>query len=176
MATAGQRARAGLNVPSLPKRVLNRAILEALGKDVEGHGEEDDFPFELKVKGVIPLAVFAFTLTSPPGGRHPLESKIQLIAPGQQKGERGRLDVPADGGFPILLGYNPEERLFVLWDAYKQPDFSYSKNVQVKAAPLQDALHLGIGETTRRLKAGEELVIVARADHLREAFAKRVLS
>ena len=55
-------------MPSLPKRVLNRAILEALGKDVEGHGEEDDFPFELKVKGVIPLAVFAFTLTSPPGG------------------------------------------------------------------------------------------------------------
>jgi hypothetical protein len=163
-------------MPGLLKSVLNRAILDALGDDAEGHGEEDGFPFELKVKGIIPLSVFAFTVTSPPGGRHPLESKIQLIAPGQGKGERGSLEVPPGGGFPILLGYKAEENLFVLWDAYKHPDFSHSKNVQVKATPLLDALHLGTGETVRRLKTGEELVIAARADHLRKALAKRVLS
>ncbi len=163
-------------MPSLPKHVLNRAVLDALGGDVEEHGDEDGFPFELKVKGIIPLSVFAFTVTSPPGGRHPLESKIQLIGPGHGRGERGSLEVPPGGGFPILLGYKPEEDLFVLWDAYKQPDFSWSKNVQVKADPLLDALHLGIGEITRRLKAGKELVIAARADHLREALGKRVLS
>lgn len=163
-------------MPSLPKPVLNRAILKALGDDVEEHGEEDGFPFELKVKGIIPLSVFAFTVTSPPGGRHPLESKIQLIAPGQGKKERGSLKVPSGGGFPILLGYKPEERLFVLWDAYRHPDFSFSKNVQVKAGPLLDALHLGIGEAERTLSTGRELVVAARADHLREALGKRVLS
>ncbi len=163
-------------MPSLPKPVLNNAILQALGDEVEEHGEEDGFPFELKVRGIIPLSVFAFTVTSPPGGRHPLESKIQLIGPGHERGERGSLEVPPGGGFPILLGYKAEEDLFVLWDAFKQPDFSFSKNVQVQAKPLLDALHLGIGEAERRLRAGKETVIAARADHLREALAKRVLS
>ena len=161
-------------VPGLPKSTLNRAILDALGDSVESHGEEDRFPFPLKVKGVVSLAVFAFTITSPPGGRHPLESKIQLIAPGQGKGERGNLK-PGEG-FPVLLGYKAEETLFVLWDAYKQVDFSYSKNVQVRAAPLQDALSLGIGRTTRKLSSGEETVIAARPDHLRQALAERVVS
>jgi hypothetical protein len=64
----------------------------------------------------------------------------------------------------------------VLWDAYRQPDFSYSKNVQVKATPLLEAVHLGIGQTVRKLTTGDELVIAARADHLREALAKRVLA
>jgi hypothetical protein len=163
-------------MPGLPKKVLNRAVLDALGSDVETHGDENGFPFELKVKGIIPLSVFAFTVTSPPGGRHPLESKIQLIGPGHEKGTRGALAVPPNGGFPILLGYKAEENLFVLWDAYKHPEFSFSKNVQVKAAPLLDALHLGMGETVRRLNTGREMVIAARADHLREALANRVLA
>lgn len=159
----------------LPKSSLNRAILGALGDSVESHGGEEQFPFPLKVRGVVPLSVFAFTVTSPPGGRHPLESKIQLIAPGQRRGERGNLE-PVAESFPVLLGYKPEEALFVLWDAYLQVDFSYSKNVQVTAPPLLEALSRGIGRATRRLNSGDETVIAARPDHLREALAERIVS
>ena len=46
-------------------------------------------PFLLKPTGLLPLAVFAFTVTDPPGGREATELKIQLIAPGQGRHERG---------------------------------------------------------------------------------------
>ena len=51
---------------------------------------------------VVPLAIWAFTLTNPPGGRHPAESKIQLIMPGQRRGELGRH--PAMIGLGLALG------------------------------------------------------------------------
>jgi hypothetical protein len=159
----------------LSKPALHQAVLDALGEEVESHGPLEEVPFRLKTRGVLEVAIWAFNLTSPPGGRHPSESKIQLIAPGQGREERGNLDPPA-GCAPILLGFGEEENLFVLWDAYLHVDFAFSKNAQVRARPLEDARTFGIGEMSRELRTGTERIIAARADHLRQALAERIVS
>jgi hypothetical protein len=159
----------------LSKPDLHQAVLDALGSDVESHGPLEVVPFRLKTRGVLKVAIWAFNLTSPPGGRHPAESKIQLIAPGQGRDERGNLD-PPDGCAPILLGFGADEDLFVLWDAYLHVNFAFSKNVQVRARPLEDAHTFGIGEMSRKLRTGTEKIIAARADHLGQALAERIAS
>jgi hypothetical protein len=161
-------------VGGLAKEAIHREVCDALGDAVESHGPIADVPFKLKAKGVVPLAIWAYTVTSPPGGRHPLESKIQLIAPGQARDARGNFVPPDEVSFSILLGFKPEERLFVLWDAYKHVDFAYSKNAQVRAEPLVDALSFGTGRTTRKLQGGEEAIIAARPDHLLQALTERI--
>ncbi len=132
-----------------------------------------DVPLTLRVEGLIPLAVFAFTLTAPPGGRHPLEQKIQLIAPGQQRTERGNFTAP-EGTFRVLVGVDPRRDLFVLWDAYQHRDFAWSKNVQVRSDPLVDAETLGIGRMERQLSTGKELIIACQGGRLHEALRERI--
>lgn len=157
----------------LTKAELHRRIIDALAAAVHDHGDLAHVPLALRVQGLIPLAVFAFTLTSPPGGRHPLEQKIQLIAPGQQRGERGNLTAP-EGTFRVLMGVDPRRDLFVLWDAYKHRDFAWSKNVQVRSDPLVDAESLGIGRMERELSTGKEMIIACQGSHLREALRERI--
>jgi hypothetical protein len=163
-------------MPALEKGDLHQAVLDALDNEVDSHGAVDAVPFLIKPKRVVQLAIWAFTVTSPPGGRHPLESKIQIMVPGQARGERGSFQSQDDDTFPVLLGYKPEEGIFVLWDAYKHADFAFSKNVQVRAEPLLHAMTFGIGRTTRRLATGDETIIVARADRLHQALTERVLT
>ncbi|MDQ6883744.1 MAG: hypothetical protein M3077_05830 [Candidatus Dormibacteraeota bacterium] len=137
-------------------------------------GSLDDVPLIINLPHVaVPLAVWVFTLTNPPGGRHPAESKIQLIMPGQVKGKRANFLGPA-GAFKVLMGIHPRDDVFVLWDAYKQKDFPHSKNVQVRGPLLWDASVAGIATGTRRLATGVETVIVARGDHLLEAIKRRI--
>lgn len=160
-------------MPSLRKAHLHTRVLAALGKDVADHGAIDTAPMPVEIAGVIPLVVWAFTLTNPPGGRHPLESKIQLIVPGQKRGERGNLTGPPSH-FRLLIGVHPEEDLFVLWDAYKQNDFTWSKNVQVRGELLWDAQVQGISSGSRELATGTETVIAASANRLRDAILLRI--
>jgi len=134
----------------------------------------DKVPLQLRLDGLaVPLAVWAFTLTNPPGGRHPAESKIQLIAPGQRSGDRGNLDC-APGTFKLLVGVHPSESLFVLWDAYKQRDFTFSQHVQVQGPLLWDAALAGVSTGVRRLRTGLETVVVARGDRLHDAIRQRI--
>src|SRR3954469_26040731 len=130
------RSRPQSRMPALSKADLHRRILVALGSDVATYGDPNDVPFPMDVAGLIPLAVWAFTITSPPGGRHPLESKIQLMVPGQGRDQRGSLRPEDPDRFPVLIGVKPEDDLFVLWDAWKHENFAFSKNVQVRAQPL----------------------------------------
>lgn len=160
-------------MPALSKRTLHQLLLDALGvsTNTESVG---DVPLLVNLPQVaVPLAVWAFTLTNPPGGRHPAESKIQLIMPGQGRGELGNFDGPP-GVFKLLVGVHPDDELFVLWDAYKQKNFSWSKNVQVRGPLLWDASVAGIATGERRLGGGSETVIVARADRLVEAIKQRI--
>lgn len=160
-------------MPSVSKRILHARIVAALGSDAQS-ASLDTVPLVLTVPSIaIPLAVWAFTLTNPPGGRHPAESKIQLIMPGQERGEPGNLEGPS-GTFKLLIGVHPDEDLFVLWDAYMQRNFGYSKNVQVKGPLLWDAQLAGMAIGTRRLKSNLETVIVARSDQLIDAIKRRI--
>jgi hypothetical protein len=160
-------------MPSLSKRELHARILAALGTSATPE-RLDGVPLLMQVDCIaVRLAVWAFTLTNPPGGRHPAESKIQLIMPGQKKGQRANL-VGSSDHFKLLIGVNPTDDLFVLWDAYSQQDFSYSKNVQVQGPILWDASVAGIATGERQLASGLETVIAARADRLAEAIKQRI--
>lgn len=162
-------------MPSLPKSVLAQRVVDALDQDLVSHGDVEEVPFRIEVQGLLPLALYAFTVSDPPGGREPDELKIQLIAPGQKRGERGNFDAPDDDAFVILLGYSQEYEVFVLWDAYKHRDFGWSKNCQIRLAPIKDAQISGLGYRDRTLGGGQlERIIVARPDHLGEALGERV--
>jgi hypothetical protein len=80
------------------------------------------------------LRVYLWNCTNPPGGRALDEYKIQVILPGQQRGERGQLDY-SDGRLPIIgaLVRDGDDVSFAFWDADKHSDFAYSGNMQVKA-------------------------------------------
>lgn len=160
-------------MPGLSKSELHERLLRSLGTD-PADGTSDNVPLLITLPQIaVPLAVWVFTLTNPPGGRHPAESKIQLIMPGQRKGERGNFQGPV-GSFKLLVGVHPIDDLFVLWDAYKQTDFGYSKNVQVRGPLLWDASVAGMAAGTRYLATGQETVLVARGDHLAEAIKRRI--
>jgi len=160
-------------MPGLAKAELHGRLLTALGTD-PAQGALADVPLLISVPQIaVPLAVWAFTLTNPPGGRHPAESKIQLIMPGQRPGQRADFEGPV-GHFKLLVGVHPAESLFILWDAYKQSQFSYSKNVQVRGPLLWDASVSGIAVGKRRLASGLETILVARGDHLGEAIKRRI--
>lgn len=162
-------------MPALPKTAIAEAIVGALDDHLVSHGALDEVPFRVEVQGLLPLAIYAFTVSDPPGGREPDELKIQLIAPGQERGARGNFDAPDSESFVILLGYSNKYDVFVLWDAYKHRDFAWSKNCQVRLAPITDAQISGIGYRERRLGTGEvERIIVARPDHLALALGERV--
>jgi hypothetical protein len=161
-------------VPRLSKRALAETVVRTLGASVKSHGDTGDDPFLLNVEGLVPLAVFAFNVTDPPGGRDRSELKIQLIAPGHLRGQRGSF-TPPHGHWAILLGYSSDYNVFVLWDANKHVDFAWSKNCQVRMQALTDAQLIGCGSATRNLRGGvTETILTARPDHLLEALQARV--
>ena len=149
-------------MPALPKEEIHRRILTALGEDVDDRGAVDEIPFRLKPRRLLRMAVYAYTITDPPGGREPDELKIQLIAPGQRKGERAFFVAPDEESFLILLGYSAHYDVFVLWDAYRHQNFPHSKNCQVRLHAITDARLTGLGERHRQLKTGPETIIAAR--------------
>ncbi|MGO9958129.1 MAG: hypothetical protein ACLP50_19545 [Solirubrobacteraceae bacterium] len=161
-------------MPRLSKAQLAEKILEVLGSSVTGQGDLAAEPFLLDVDGVVPLAIFAFNVTDPPGGRDASELKIQLIGPGHKRGERGSFTAPS-GRWPILLGYSTGYDVFVLWDAHKHVDFAWSKNCQVRMKALTTAQTEGRGFQTRTLAGGvSETILTARPDHLLEVLRRRV--
>jgi hypothetical protein len=160
--------------PSLTAPHLHHAFLDALGVSVLGHSELRRKPLNLDLADPLParIRVYAYTLTDPPGGRPAGEFKIQIIAPGQQKGERASFDV-SGGRFVLLAGYHPGTGIFVLWDAHLYPDFPHSRNVQVAGETVFGALAGGVARQSRRLRTGEETVLAARGSELASAIRRR---
>ena len=138
-------------MPSLPKSVLADRVIAALGSELLSHGDPETVPFAMNVRGLVPLATYAFTISDPPGGRDSAELKIQLIAPGQERGDRGDFEPPDDESYVVLLGYSPDYDVFVLWDAYKHRDFAWSKNCQIRLEPIKAAQITGLGYRDRTL-------------------------
>jgi len=161
-------------VPAMSKTEIAERVIAAIGPDVREHGPFDENPFLIEIDGAVPLAIFPFTITNPPGGRHASELKIQLIAPGQARDEPGNF-APPPGRWPILLGYSEFYDRFVLWEAQKHVDFGWSKNCQVRIQVLSDAQISGIANMDRNLHGGlRETIIAARPDHLADALKKRI--
>ena len=101
------------------------------------------------------------------------EHKVQLIVPGQERGERGNFD-RSGGRIPFLLGYRGDIDIFMIWDAELYIDFAYSRNVQVKGETLYEAFAQGLGRQRRNLlRQPQEVVITADASHLIDAILER---
>lgn len=154
---------------------LHRTFLEALSESVVSHSALEEKPLEVDLRSPLPpkLRVYLYNATYPPGGRTMGEHKIQLIVPGQGRGERGNFD-SSGGRIPILAGYRPDLGIFMLWDAELYVDFAYSRNVQVMPETVYEAFAQGIGRQERHLwSLDDEIVITADARHLGVALLER---
>jgi hypothetical protein len=159
----------------IPKATLHARILASANNEVENYSPLDKVPFNVHLTTLGNLSFYAFTLTSPPGGRPTGEYKIQLIVPEQKRGERGHL-YQADGAFTILAGWSRDENIFSLWDAYAHETFAYSQNLQVKGNCVWLAQTNGISTCKRQLRGGRgvETVVVCRADRFIEGIRARI--
>jgi len=154
---------------------LHRHVVDALGASVLRHSDLAQKPLELDLRFPLPAKVraYVYNATVPPGGRATGEHKIQLIVPGQARGERGNFD-HSGGRMPVLIGYQNEMDVFVVWDAFLYEDFAYSRNVQVKAETIFKAFAGKIGKQARHLGNQQiEIVLTARPSHLAQLLIER---
>ncbi|MBK9322420.1 MAG: hypothetical protein IPM97_05610 [Bdellovibrionaceae bacterium] len=146
---------------------LHECFLHDLEDRVVSYSSKENKPLDVDLrKPMSDLKVYLFNLTKPPGGRSESEYKIQLIIPGQPRGEKGNFDLTNEERIVILAGYDSFFCVWVLWDAYLYRDFSYSRNVQVQAYALIKAVTSGIGQQERETKNGTETVITCSRRNL----------
>jgi hypothetical protein len=164
-------------VARLSSYELNEAFVAALGDSVVHVDDLHAAVLTLHLAPPLPerLRVYLFNATNPPGGRSTPEHKIQLMAPGQAQGERGKLDF-SEGRSVVLAGKVEDQDVFVLWDAWLHRDFAAFSNLQVHTATIQDAqADHAITKQSRRLQLGDyETVIVAPSALLADAIAMRL--
>ena len=118
--------------------------------------------------------VYIYNCTNPPGGRTLDEYKIQLILPGQGRGNRGYLD-ESDGTIILIVGFavydSCENGVWVIWETNRHREFAYSANLQVKMGSLLDT----ITEKFFYIKkpGNGEYIVVSNRAHLPQAIALR---
>ncbi|WP_063980209.1 helix-turn-helix domain-containing protein [Bradyrhizobium sp.] len=159
---------------------MHDRLIALLGKRILRHGPKSAKPLEVDLGGQLPVRVriYMFNATRPPGGRPLGEHKVQLIVPGQRRGQRGSFD-HGDDRVVLLVGYAAEEDVYILWDAGLYADFAWSRNVQVKAETIIEATAGKLATQIRQLRPAEgpaivETLIAAPADRLAEAIDTRI--
>ncbi len=162
------------NHSHLPKKDLHKTLIRWLGKDVSAHSDPDDTPLTLDLQHPLPsrTRVYIFNATHPPGGRTTGEHKIQLMVPGQSRGQRSDFD-DSDSRVILLVGYEHELGVFILWDAGLYRSFPFSRNVQVKAETVYAAYSGELAQEPRRLWTNNEIVVAAHCTRLKEAILLR---
>ncbi len=159
----------------LSKKELHQIFNDSLNGEIIKSGILDAIPFELDLRPPLlsKIRLYIFNLTHPPGGRSFEECKIQLIVPGQKKGELGGFD-NSDERYVLLSGYDARLEVFVFWDADLYDKFPHSRNVQVKLETVCEALSGRLGEQVRVLKnAGPEIVLTAHRTMITTAIRRR---
>lgn len=165
----------------VPQEELHRRLVQALGVAVvRSHAPWDQKPFELDLAPPLPqrVRVYMYNATRPPGGRPLGEHKVQLIVPGQRRGERASFD-NGDGRIVLLIGYGAEEDVFILWDAGLYSEFAWSRNVQVKAETIIQASAGKLATQDRQLRPTSgrptvETVLAVKPRRLAEALVRRM--
>ncbi len=75
---------------------------------------------------------------------------------------------------PVLMGYEKGLDVFIIWDAGLYENFSYSRNVQVKANTIHEAFAGKIARQIRELRGGHsEVVLAVSSKKLAEALIER---
>lgn len=162
-------------MPSLCASNLHSRFLASLGQSLVASSDVSKRPLTLDLAHPLPnrVRLYLYTLTGPPGGRTIGEHKIQIIVPGQKKGERRNLDF-SDGRFVLLAGFEPQQEVYAFWDARLYENIPHSRNVQIKAETIYTAFAQGCATQERRLWSGQTEVIVAcDAKSLRDCLVRR---
>jgi len=150
-------------MPALPQHVLKAKLAAALPTGTTFHTGEETRPALATIPDFGTARFYLWTVTHVESTDRPLdEFKIQLILPGQARGERGGLVCDAVPTF--LLGYSPDFGVFVAWEARLHANSSYSKTVQVQESLLSEARRTGwavASPRTLRGSGGDEEVRVA---------------
>lgn len=162
----------------LKQTELSAVFLNALGPAVAWHNGHKSKPLEVDINTLYPkrLRVYLYNATYPPGGRTLGERKIQLIVPGQPRGARGNLD-DSNGRLVLLVGYEADVDIFILWDAGTYRNFPYSMNAQVNPETVYEAYSGKITHQTRRRRTPEpvdEVVICTPSELLIKAIDERL--
>lgn len=165
----------------LSQEELHAAFVDALGSNVVRIVNElNEKPLELDLRSPLPqrVRVYMYNATRPPGGRPLGEHKVQLIVPGQGRGDRGNFD-NRDGRIVLLVGYAVEDDVFTLWDAGLYVDFAWSRNVQVKVETIVRASAGKLATQDRLLRprngpAVTETLVAASSDRLTDAVLERI--
>jgi hypothetical protein len=159
---------------------LHRRFVLALGNSVVRHSPWQSKPFEMDLSAPLPQSVrlYMYNATRPPGGRPLGEHKVQLIVPGQQRGQRASFD-NREGRIVLLIGYIAEEDVFVLWDAGMYQEFAWSRNVQVKSETIIQASAGKLATQERQLRPPTggvtvETVLAVKPRRLAEALVRRM--
>lgn len=150
-------------MPALPNTVLYAKLKAALPTATVFQTAIDEVrPAIAHVSEFGIARLYLWTVTadrSRPGARPAGEMKIQLILPGQERYERGALEL--SGPYTALLGYSPDFGVFAGWEASLYDGFAYSANVQVREELLAEARDHGWAVAPPRQRGHQEEVRVA---------------
>lgn len=165
---------------------LHRALVRALRPSVARLPTDHDLqqkPLVVDLVRPLPsrLRFYVYEATQHASERQQGTFKVQLtsgVAGSSSNSTRLYFD-RTDNIRPVLTGYHPEWRLFILWDADLHDlgdGFPYSKNVQASPDLVWGALARGLAQGTRRLRkpAITEAIVVARPPYLAEALELRI--
>jgi len=159
---------------SLTTFELHSRFVCSLGDMCDRYSALGDKPLHVIMGKMNPynLRVYLFHCGNPPGGRSVDEYKIVLNI-GQPRGHRGHLD-ETDGYYPMIVGYVSDYDVFVIWDAMKHQDFTFNKNLQVRADTILCALGQPLSLQNRQTQKGKETVIACRSKFLGKAITERM--
>jgi hypothetical protein len=165
---------------------LHRVLLRALGPAAIRVPADEDLrhkPLVVDLGSPLPvrLRCYLYAATQHASERQQGTFKIQLTVGVPRLGDdSGRLYFDrTDNIRPVLMGYHPDWRLFILWDADLHDlgdGFPYSKNVQAPPDLVWGALARGLAHGSRRLKkpATNESIVAARPSQLETALELRI--
>lgn len=148
-------------MPALLQHVLQAKLAAALPAGTTFHSGDETRPAIATIPDFGTARFYLWTVTHVESSDRPAdEFKIQLILPGQERGDRGTLDLNDVPTF--LLGYSPDFGVFVAWEVRLHADFAYSKTVQVQEHLLSEARRTGWAVASpRTMSGGQKEVRVA---------------
>lgn len=165
---------------------LHRALVRALKTTVArwpSEGTLNQKPLVVDLNAPLPsrLRFYMYEATQHASERQQGTFKVQLTKGIARQGvESARLYFDrTENVRPVLVGYNPGLRMFIIWDAELHDvgdGFPFSKNVQAPPDIVWNALARGLAWGTRRLKrpSATEAIVAARPLYLAEALELRI--
>ena len=166
------------------RNYLHRALLRALGPAVEQLPTDNELKRKPLVVDLMPplpsrLRFYLYEATQHASERQQGTFKVQLTSGVARAGSARLYFDRTDNVRPMLIGYHPDWRLFILWDADLHDlgdGFPYSKNVQAPPDIVWSALARGFAQGSRRLKrpAITEMIVAARPLYLAQAVELRI--